>query len=319
MRTIHTVVRTYFRSSYWRNDPFVVPSHISKAGTGHFSWRTAVFSSVVVIVLILPAFFMPSFIAPRSDSLQPASAFVPSAEHNPSLQADIIPVPTPGVIRSEPDSSDAAAAVIVRLDPDKENIPQTPYNTGPANRSFSYFLRGTHSEARFALYNGVYEELENRFIRFDGNYTRYYHAFLDDPLEETAMDRIIAEIQSSAQDPDDQLRCAVSLVQNIPYGTGPAEPPHRYHNAQYPYETLYENSGVCEDKSLLLASILRRLGFGVVLFKFDAENHMAVGVRCADAYDFRDSGYAFIETTIPSIITDDQGNYASFGSLSSMP
>jgi len=36
---------------------------------------------------------------------------------------------------------------------------------------------------------------------------------------------------------------------------------------------LYEDKGVCGEKSLLLAYLLRELGYGVVLFEFKPENH----------------------------------------------
>jgi hypothetical protein len=238
-----------------------------------------------------------------------ATEFVPGTSVNPA-QGEESPdralraVPTAEAV---PDRTGSAGIIL------------TPFHTGPSERLYPFVLHGDRLSAHYTLYDGVYAELESRFIRFDGNYTRYYHAFLDDPLEETTMHEIVAGVQSAANEPDDQLRCAVSLVQAIPYGRSGTEPPHRYHNAQYPYETLYENSGVCEDKSLLLAAILRKLGYGVALFKFDTENHMAVGVRCADGYDFRDTGYAFIETTVPCIATDDQGKYVSFGRITTMP
>ena len=49
---------------------------------------------------------------------------------------------------------------------------------------------------------------------------------------------------------------------------------------KYPYEILYENKGVCSDKSRLLACLLKELGFGCVLFVYNSENHEAVGIKC---------------------------------------
>jgi len=46
---------------------------------------------------------------------------------------------------------------------------------------------------------------------------------------------------------------------------------------------------------------LRDMGYDVVLF--DYSEHMAVGIRCSEEYDYQDTGYAFIETTQPTIIT----------------
>ena len=70
---------------------------------------------------------------------------------------------------------------------------------------------------------------------------------------------------------------------------------------------------------LLLASLLRDLGFGVALFEFKSEQHMAVGIACPAGYDYAGTGYAFIESTETSIITDSNGTYAGIGRLSSTP
>jgi hypothetical protein len=76
---------------------------------------------------------------------------------------------------------------------------------------------------------------------------------------------------------------------------------------------------VCSDKSLLLAYILKNLGYDVVLFSFNKEKHMAVGVKTSEKFDYQNTGYAFIETTEPSIITDSSGDYLGAGKLTSIP
>jgi hypothetical protein len=73
---------------------------------------------------------------------------------------------------------------------------------------------------------------------------------------------------------------------------------------RYPDEVLYRNQGVCGEKSMLLALLLKDLGFGSAVFYFLPEDHMVTGIRAASPHDFRNSGYAFIETTEPYIITD---------------
>ena len=46
---------------------------------------------------------------------------------------------------------------------------------------------------------------------------------------------------------------------------------------------------------------------------------MAVGIQSASQYSYRNSGYAFIEATSPSITTDSQGDYLGAGKLISSP
>lgn len=90
---------------------------------------------------------------------------------------------------------------------------------------------------------------------------------------------------------------AVKFVQAIPYetdidSTGYNEYP------KYPYETLYENCGDCEDVSFLVAGILRSMGFEVCLL--DLPRHIAVGLRTdSDDSNFyiNGLGYYYIECT----------------------
>jgi len=84
----------------------------------------------------------------------------------------------------------------------------------------------------------------------------------------------------------------------------------------YPYEVLYSQKGVCQDKSYLAYRLLQELGMGVSIFLFPdpRDNHMAVGVQCPSKYANYNSGYCFLETTstgnkigtIPSLISNSR-------------
>ena len=52
---------------------------------------------------------------------------------------------------------------------------------------------------------------------------------------------------------------------------------------------------------------------------FEFFNHMAVGIKSSSNYDFYDTGYAFIETTRPTIITYVPDTYMSGFKVSSNP
>ncbi len=68
----------------------------------------------------------------------------------------------------------------------------------------------------------------------------------------------------------------LSFVQSLEYTdddlTGFDEYP------RYPLETLVDKGGDCEDTSILFVSIVRELGYGVALLRFDEAEHMAAGV-----------------------------------------
>jgi hypothetical protein len=131
------------------------------------------------------------------------------------------------------------------------------------------------------------------------------------------LNELVKRIKSQTSNKDDQARIAISLVQNIPYDYSQLNSLST--EMKYPYEVLYQDNGVCSEKSLLLAYLLRELGYGVVLFEFNSENHMAVGIQSPSQYSYRDSGYAFIEATTPSIVTDSNGDYVEAGKLTSTP
>jgi hypothetical protein len=123
----------------------------------------------------------------------------------------------------------------------------------------------------------------------------YYRAFIEDDDLSPLIDGICAGLQSirdeAALTQDEYLELATVFVQSIPYATD-----SRIIEPKYPVETIVDGMGDCDDKSLLLAAILAHEGYEVALFYFATEDHMATGIR-APAGNYKNSGYAFIETT----------------------
>ena len=196
------------------------------------------------------------------------------------------------------------------------------YETGPIEQTFSYVVRGNSSSIKFTVYTGLKNYL--------AGIPRYSYCnpacpsdrelelrFLDQNEQNKYLKNLVDIIKSKTSNPDEQARIAISLVQKIPYDWEGFRA-NDLHN-RYPYEVLYDKKGVCGEKARLLAYILRELGFGVVLFKYETENHMAVGIKCPLQYSYKNSGFCFIETSAPSIITDSEGDYVRVGKLSSIP
>jgi hypothetical protein len=180
-----------------------------------------------------------------------------------------------------------------------------------------YTLRGVTSTIDLSGSDNqnVYETLDARQPeRYAGESDAgYYARFLDDPDQKSQVDEILSQIRAKTPNADDQARICISLVQHIPYD---AETTSR---VRYPYQVLSDTSGDGDEKSLLLAYLLRELGYGVALLWYEPEDHMAVGVSASPDYDCHDSGYAFIETTRPGIVTDDKGEYTDIGTPTSVP
>jgi hypothetical protein len=219
--------------------------------------------------------------------------------------------------------------------PNSINVPNPfateNYETGLISKSYPYILRGQSGTINFNLYTGIYNQILSEgtpasCTRYNGDTSpctndellQSYLTFINEPNQQNDLDNLVNSIKAKTSNQDDQARIAISLVQKIPYdyaklssGTGAT--------IRYPYETLYDDKGICEEKSLLLAYLLRGLGYGVVLFEYPTENHMAIGIKSPAAYAYKNTGYAFVETTEPTIITDDQEDYVNVGKLTEFP
>jgi len=202
---------------------------------------------------------------------------------------------------------------------------QEKLTASPKNSTFFYVLRGETWIIRYATYGGL-----NSYL---ASLSRYYYCydvcptdeeivlrFVNEPTEREFILPLVEDIRSRADNSDDQVRIAVSMVQHIPYDYEGFETDTLTN--RYPYEVLYDNKGVCGEKSHLLAFILKELGYGVVLFDFEEESHMAVGIRCPKKYSyitFTNNSYCFIETAQPAIITEYKNEYVGVGQLTSTP
>ncbi|MEX0932718.1 MAG: hypothetical protein WDZ77_01310 [Candidatus Pacearchaeota archaeon] len=195
--------------------------------------------------------------------------------------------------------------------------------------SLNYVLRGEQKQIDLAVYDGVanYVSKIPRQIYYKEGETPNRGDFKESKInEKTQFDFIsplIVKIQNLDDDKTEQARIAVSLVQNLEWGV--SEKPNfnfgdfEVNYSRYPYEVLYEKQGLCGEKSELLALILKELGFEVVLFYNQIENHESVGIKCPKKHSWKETGYCFVETTGPSIITDSSIEYVGGLILQSNP
>lgn len=130
------------------------------------------------------------------------------------------------------------------------------------------------------------------------DYSLYVFDQYDDLYLDIILDLILKNFEGSSD--LDKINYISSFVQNLDYKNDD-ETNSSYEYPRYPVETLFNGNGGgdCEDLSILLASLLNRLNYDVVLFRIP--NHMAVGVNLsADAipnYEYYTENYYFLETT----------------------
>ena len=193
----------------------------------------------------------------------------------------------------------------------------------------NYFLRKDKNKMSFRVYEDIYNYVSEipRVIRYDGeeisSRVNFKRASINEPIQREKIIPLVKEIQNIApRNKVEQARIAISLVQHIPYNASDRKTLFagiETDIVRYPYEVLYENQGICGEKSQLLAFLLKELGYGVVIFYFSKENHEAVGISCPIEKSFYGSGYCFVETGGPAIITDSFIEFSEGVKLNSYP
>ena len=138
---------------------------------------------------------------------------------------------------------------------------------------------------------------------------RYYDAIINDPAQELSYQYILnatRKIRDAHRlDDDEYAELISSFVQEaFPYRSDPD-----IWVTKYPIELIAEGQGDCDDKSLLLAGLLQREGYGVALIEFPDAAHLMVGIL-GDGRSNEYHGYLGIETTAASYIGFDHSKNA---------
>lgn len=187
-----------------------------------------------------------------------------------------------------------------------------PQSTGPKQIALNCNYKGQDIQLQETLYQSVdeYYFSDPRKLRLS------YDKFTASDQKDTTIKQLTQKIKTKGAElgltSDQTMDLATCFVQNIPYdkdkakvvlSTSPTDRVERISNKEYsdrfPYETLYDNKGICTDKSYLEAAILKEMGYGAALLTFDKEKHMAVGVKTPSGYTSFDTEYSFVETTSP--------------------
>jgi predicted transglutaminase-like cysteine proteinase len=132
-----------------------------------------------------------------------------------------------------------------------------------------------------------------------------YSVFILDSYDDVYLDFILDRIIESCsrfnlKSDAEKIDYVNGFVQALDYKKD-SEVNDSYEYPRYPIETLFNGNGGgdCEDKSILSASLLEKLGYQVALLRLP--EHMAVGVKldkdAVSRYNFYKDGYYFLETT----------------------
>jgi hypothetical protein len=118
-----------------------------------------------------------------------------------------------------------------------------------------------------------------------------YDTFIYDSYDADVLNTIVNAIsESEVRNDYDLAQLLVAFVQSIPYDANAKE-------AKFTVETLFNKTGDCDDKSILLAKLLSYAGYQTCLFIYEKGQHMAVGLKVDENTDAYKDGYIFIEAT----------------------
>jgi hypothetical protein len=210
----------------------------------------------------------------------------------------------------------------------KNNLCISSYYDHPKRIYLKYTLRGENYSIGFTVYEGFSDYISRvpRSIHYSNgdNSSRldFKLKAIDEEEQRKFLMPLVIKIQNITSNKEDQARIAISMVQNIPFGVSNRTSmfgSNKINYSRYPYEVLYDTEGICGEKTDLLAFLLRELGYGTAFFYYSYYNHEALGIECPTKESLMNSGYCFVETTGPSIITDNRISYVGVGKLNIDP
>ena len=145
----------------------------------------------------------------------------------------------------------------------------------------------------------------------------YYRAFIGEAHQEAfytaTLDALHAIRKRDGLDPARYVELVTSMAQGLTYRTDPVNLAPKF-----PIETFADGYGDCDDKTLLAAALLSRDGYDVAILMFPPEKHVALGFR-APGLDYKQTGYAYVEVTEPSLVGVPPESLAGGVKLTSQP
>jgi len=161
----------------------------------------------------------------------------------------------------------------------------------------NYILEQTFTDAVYNSYKNSQKYLSYPANNPPVNFREsYYNIFLTLKSGDLSLDNLLRDLKKlsdqAGYSSSEYLEFVLAFIQYIPYDTSKTENSPQ----NFPYETLYKNSGICSDKTFLAVLMLRKMGYGSAVFDYPDIKHSAAAVSCSGQSSYS-SGYCFVETT----------------------
>jgi len=193
-----------------------------------------------------------------------------------------------------------------------------PALTSPTELTLSCDYHGKNLTVSETLYGSLYDYYrsdptkKSAYLHNDeAKFVFYYEK--DGTIPELA-GKIAAVGKANNLSSDQILDLSACFIQNIPYDEakaarilGPdfAKQPISQVIPRYPYETLFDRTGICTDKTYLGAAIIRELGYGTAILTFDTQKHMSLGITVPAGYGSLGTNYGIMELTGNGFLVGD--------------
>ena len=174
---------------------------------------------------------------------------------------------------------------------------EKPITPGTPLRTYSWDYEGRCWQLNLPFDNKIYETYKSRTRNRD------YDLFASDPYDDELIKELAGTLFSLSKAyelEDHQIPgLCISFVQSLNY-TSDLESSGYDQYPRFPYETLYETGGDCEDTSILSVAVLQEMGYDAVLLELP--EHMALGIKCdpeqkGKSFEYEGSNYYYLETT----------------------
>lgn len=193
-----------------------------------------------------------------------------------------------------------------------------PELSEPRELTLSCDYRGKNMTVTETLYGSL-----NDYYRTDpAKKSAYLHDQEKDFVMSYEQDGTVRDLASKIQvlgaanglESDQILDLSACLIQNIPYdeakatrilGPGFTKEPITAVIPRYPYETLYDKTGICTDKTYLGAAVMSELGYKTAILTFDAQKHMSLGVAVPNGFGSYGTEYGIMELTGSGFLVGD--------------
>ncbi|HIH74292.1 MAG TPA: hypothetical protein HA306_03250 [Methanosarcina sp.] len=168
---------------------------------------------------------------------------------------------------------------------------------GTSSRSYSWNYEGYRWHLTLLLDDKIYDAYKSRTRKRD------YDLFASDPYDDWLIKNIADTLLSLSKEyglEENKIPgLCVSFIQSLNYTSDLASSGYDQY-PRFPYETLYDNGGDCEDTSILSVAILQEMGYDVVLLELP--EHMALGIKCdpetkGQSFEYKNNHYYYLETT----------------------